>query len=63
MKDIIWKTPWDLYKEYKHVRDQIRNLKGYQELKKKEGQLLISMLVTSVGTVSILLLILYLAAT
>ena len=63
MKDIIWKMPWDLYKEYKHVREQIRNLHGYKELKAKESQLMSSMLVTSIAFIGILVVILYLAMT
>lgn len=63
MKDIIWKMPWDLYKEYKEVRGRIQELRGYKELKEKESRLQISMAVTSIGGLTLILLIVYLAIT
>lgn len=63
MKDIIWKMPWDLYKDYKEVRERIKELRGYKELKEKESRLQISMAVTSIGGLTLILLIVYLAIT
>lgn len=63
MKDVIWKMPWDLYKDYKDVREKIRNLNGYTKLKQEETELMKSMFVVSVGGVGVLLLILFLAVT
>jgi hypothetical protein len=63
MKDIIWKMPWDLYKDYKVVREEIRNLSGYKKLKTRESDIMKSMFVVSVGGVAVLGLILFLAVT
>lgn len=63
MKDIIWKMPWDLYKEYKEVREQIRNLRGYKELKAKESQLTKSMFVVTVASLGLAGVIVFLAIT
>ena len=63
MKDIIWKMPWVLWSDYKEVREKIRNLNGYKDLKTKETDLMKSLFVVSVGGVGVLLLILFLAVT
>ncbi len=63
MKDIIWKMPWDLYADYKVVREKIRNLQGYSKLKQEEQELMKSIFVVSVGGVAVLGLILFLAVT
>ena len=47
MKDIICKMPWDLYADYKEVREKIRNLQGYSKLKQEEQELMKSLFVVS----------------
>lgn len=63
MKDIIWKLPWDLWSDYKEVREKIRNLNGYKDLKAKEVDLMKSLFVVLVGGAAILGLIFFLAIT
>ena len=63
MKDIIWKMPWDLYADYKEVREKIRNLQGYSKLKQEEQELMKSLFVVSVVVTGLLGLILFLAIT